>query len=47
MSLVIEDHNAFVEGVVANEAILPAFGLPAEVVGEQASEFQDLRRGLS
>lgn len=46
MSLVIEDHNAFVEGVVANEAILPAFGLATEIMREQASKFQDLRGGL-
>lgn len=39
--LVIEDHNPFVEGMVADEAILPAFGFAAEVVGVEAAEADD------
>lgn len=39
--LVIEDHDTFVEGVVADETILPAFGFAAEVVGVEAAEADD------
>ena len=43
ISLVIKDHDAFVEGVVAEEAILPAFGFATEIVGVKAAESDDGR----
>lgn len=39
----IVDHNAFVEGMESEEAILPALRLASEIVGVQASEFDDGR----
>lgn len=41
MATVIVDHDALVEGVVFDPAILPSLLLPLEVVGEEADEFED------
>lgn len=38
---VIIDHDAVVEDMIFETAILPAFGLALEIVGEEADEFVD------
>jgi hypothetical protein len=41
MAALIVDHDALVEGVVFEAAILPSLLLPPEIVGKQADEIED------